>query len=133
MSRVQRLERLIKSTEQRLELAQTEVGKIRAELRELLRKLEEAKQEQEQLVLPLEVRGRRPSEKWSSVLNFMILRYPNAVSLDEILHFSSTNNLDISRSALRAQLYHYNQRGIVDRVGDGLYITTDNAKAFCDY
>ena len=103
MSRVQRIERLIANTSRRLELAQHEVHKIKAELKELGEKLAEAKLEERQFQLPLalEPRTRGPSEKWAAVLNFMLLRSPNAVSLDELLHFATQNQLNISRSSAR--------------------------------
>lgn len=133
MSRVQRIERLIANASRRLELAQHEVLKIKSELRELNQKLAEAKLEEQQFLLPFEPRTRGPSEKWAAVLNFMLLRSPNAVSIDELLEFASQNQLNISRSSARAQLHHYEQRGIVERIGDGLFLPTDAAKAFCDY
>lgn len=133
MSRVQRLERLISNARRRLELAQDDVSKIKGELRELSEKLESAKLEEEQLSLPFVQRGRRPSEKWSAILNFMLLRSPHAVNIDEILNFSVQNNLDLSRAAIRAQLYHYHQRGIVDRIEDGLFLPTESTKVYCDY
>ncbi len=133
MSRVGRIQQLIESSSRRLERAQSEVQKIKAEIRELQRQLEQAKFTEQQLSLPLERRGRGPSEKWAAVLNFMLLRSPHAVSLDEIIDFASQNNIDISRSAARAQFHHYAQRGIVERVADGLYLPTDAAKIFCNY
>ncbi|KUO60345.1 MAG: hypothetical protein APF80_07270 [Alphaproteobacteria bacterium BRH_c36] len=133
MSRVERLERLIGDTARRLERAEKEVAKIRNELLELRTKLNDARAQQQQLDLPFEKRGRRPSEKWSAVLNFMLLRSPNPVSIDEILQFASENDLDITRASTRAQLHHYVQRGILERLGDGLYAPTFLTKGFCDY
>lgn len=133
MSRVRRLERLIQNAERRRKLAADEILKVDAEIRELKRRLAQAQEDERQLVLPLDTRTRGMSEKWAAVLNFMLLRRPNPVSLDEVLIFATQNDLNISRAAARAQLHNYVQRGIVERLSDGLYLPTEAAKAYCDY
>ena len=133
MSRVQRIERLIRNAEVRLGYAKSEVDKITAELSDLAVKLAEAQAEDQQLTLPLDMKSRNISEKWSSVLNFMLIRRPNPVTLDEILAFAAENKLEITRASARAQLYNYVQRGVVERLSDGLYIPTDMARTYCSY
>lgn len=121
------------NAERRKQRALAEVEKVNGELKELNRKLLEAQQEEKQLPLPFETRTRGLSEKWASVLNFMVLRSPHPVSIDEILQFAAENDLDISRASVRAQLYNYAQRGLIERLDDGLYLTTSMARAYCDY
>lgn len=133
MSRIKRLERLIDHAEQRLQRATAEVDKVRAELNELRGKLELAREEEKQLELPLDIRTRGVSEKWAAILNFMVLRSPNPVALDEIVLFAAQNNLDISRSSARAQLHNYVKRGLIERLADGLFLPTDEARIFCNY
>ena len=133
MSRIQRLERLIQNAVVRLERAQNEVAKVRTELKELRQNLHDAQVEEQQLSLPFGQKARGLSEKWSAVLNFIVLRSPNPVSIDEILQFAAENSLDISRAAARAQVHNYVQRGILTRVSDGIYLPTDAAKVYCDF
>jgi Fic family protein len=133
MSRRRTIERLISNAENRLRLANQDVRKIQAELADLRNRLEEAQLAEQQLALPLGSRSRSLSDKWATVLNFMVLRAPNPVSIDEIATFVSDNKLDISRAAIRAQLHHYEKRGFVERVSDGLYHATGAARTFCDY
>lgn len=132
MSRITRLKRLVTDAERRLSRTQAEVLKVSGELRELRRRLLEAEQEELQLVLPLSKGVRGISAKWAAILEFMVLRNPNPVSIDEILKFASDNQLVITRSAVRAQLHNFSRRGFVERVSDGLYISTETAKLICD-
>jgi len=133
MSRKRTLERLIADAEQRLRLAHQDIQKVESELAQLKRRLDEARLADQQLPLPLPARARGLSDKWSTVLNFMVLRAPNTVSIDEIVGFALENQLDISRAAIRAQLHHYEKRGFVERVSDGLYLATASARAYCEY
>lgn len=133
MSRIRRIERLITNAELRLSNKRQEVDKVLGELEELRKQLEEVKLADSQLPLPLERKSRGLSEKWGAVLNFMVIRSPNPVSLDEILQFAADNDLKISRAAARAQLHNYTQRGLVERIGDGLYSATNAARDYCDY
>jgi len=133
MSRERTIKRLIADAEQRLRHANSEVAKIDTELSELKRRLADAEIEGTQLPLPLANKGRGLSDKWSTVLNFMVVRAPNPVSIDELLAFASDNGLKISRATLRAQLHNYEKRGFVERVSDGLYLATAAAKAYCEY
>jgi Fic family protein len=133
MSSRRTIERLIADAEQRLRLANQDLKKIQTELKELRHRLEEAELAEQQLALPLGSRARGLSDKWAIVLNFMVLRAPNPISIDEIAVFVSDNKLDISRAAIRAQLHHYEKRGFVERVSDGLYLATSAARAYCDY
>jgi hypothetical protein len=124
---------LIADAEHRLRQANKGVEKIDDELAELKRRLAEAEQEGAQLDLPLPSRTRGLSDKWATVLSFMVVRSPNAVSIDEILQFAAENRLAISRAAARAQLHNYEKRGFVQRISDGLYLATPSAKAYCEY
>jgi hypothetical protein len=133
MTRVQRIERLIKNAELRLANAKESVEKIKSELKLLQLKLEDALADDMQLQLPLDVKTRSITDKWSSVLNFMLVRRPNPVNIDDILEFAAENKLEISRASARAQLYSYVQRGIVERVSEGLYLPTDVARTYCNY
>lgn len=133
MSRKRTIERLIADAEQRLRSAHQGLRKIEAELAELRERLEEAEVAEQQLALPLASRTRGPSDKWATILNFMILRAPNPISLDEVVAFAAENKLDVSRAAIRAQLHHYEKRGFVERVSDGFYLATSAARAYCDY
>jgi hypothetical protein len=131
--RVRTIERLITDAERRLHLAKSDVKKVSAELDELVERLDETRREEEQLHLPLEAKVRGLSEKWGAVLNFMVLREPNPVSIDEILQFAAENDLAITRSSARAQLYNYSQRGFVERISDGHFVATNDARDFCEY
>lgn len=133
MSRANRIEQLILHAETRLRAAKAEADKIRGELRELRARLDAARDEERQLSLPLDMRSRGISDKWAAVLNYMLVRMPNAVSIEEILAFAAENSLDISRASARAQLHNYVKRGILLRVADGLYLPTDQARVYCDY
>jgi len=133
MSRVRTIERLIADAEQRLGRASRDAAKIRAELVELRRQLRDSKEDGFQLPLPLAPRTRGLSDKWATVLNFMVLRAPNTVSIDELSMFAAENDLSITRAAMRAQLHNYEKRGLVERVSDGLYVATAAARAYCDY
>lgn len=133
MAQKRTIERLLADAEQRLRLAQRDIKKIEAELSELQRSLREAELAEQQLPLPLKPRARGLSDKWATVLNFIVLRAPNPITVDEIAHFASENNLDISRAAIRAQLHQYEKRGFVERVSDGIYLATAAARAYCDY
>ena len=110
-----------------------DLSKIDEELSELKRHLAEAEEEGSQLQLPLPNRARGLSDKWATVLNFLVLRAPNPVSIDELLHFASENGLKISRAGARAQLHNYEKRGFVERVSDGIYVATAAARAYCDF
>jgi hypothetical protein len=133
MSRVRTIERLIANAERRQREANSDLKKIDAELAELKERLFEAKHEATQLPLPLENKSRGLSDKWTTVLNFMILRAPNPVSVDELLNFAAENKLQITRAGIRAQLHNYEKRGFVERISDGLYLATAAARAYCDY
>ncbi|MBI1383357.1 MAG: hypothetical protein GC150_00385 [Rhizobiales bacterium] len=131
--REQRLLRLIHNTELRLQRAIDEASKIRAELVELRERLAVAQSEAAQIPLPFENKVRGMSEKWASVLNFIVLRSPQPVSVDDILAFAHENGLEVSRSSVRAQLHHYVQRGFIERIGDGAYLITHEGRRYCDY
>jgi hypothetical protein len=133
MSRVRTIERLIADAEQRLRRASLDKAKIKAELAELKRQLAVAQQEGKQLPLPLGPRKRGLSDKWATVINFMVLRAPNPVTVDELEAFAAENDLGITRAALRAQLHNYEKRGFIERVSDGVYLATAAARAYCDY
>jgi hypothetical protein len=133
MSKKRTIERLIHDAEHRLRIAHQEVSKIQGELAVLKGKLLEAEAEERQLALPLGTRVRGLSDKWSTVLNFMVLRAPNPVTVDEVLALAIENNLDITRAAIRAQLHNYEKRGFLERVSDGVYLATSAARAYCDY
>jgi hypothetical protein len=126
-------ERLIADAERRLRKANLDAAMLKAELARLQRQLVDAKEAGQQLPLPLEMRKRGLSDKWGAVLNFMVLRAPNPVSIDEIFMFATENELQITRAALRAQLHNYEKRGFVERVSDGVYLATSAARAYCDY
>lgn len=127
------IERLISNAELRLRNKTQEAAKVANELEDLRQQLNEARSAAHQLPLPLERKVRGMSEKWASVLNFMVLRSPNPVSIEEILQFATDNNLKINRATARAQLHNYTQRGLIERLGDGLYLTTNAARDYCDY
>lgn len=133
MSNARTIDRLIADAKKRLHSAQQDIRKIEAELGELQRRLKEAELAEQQLILPLGSRARGLSDKWGTVLNFIVLRAPNPISIDEIASFVAENKLDISRAAIRAQLHHYEKRGFVERVSDGLYLATAAARAYCEY
>ena len=133
MSSAQRILRLLADAKQRLRKTQDEVEKIKSEILALESQLIAAREADAQPRLPLGDNTRGLSEKWAAVLNYMVLRQPNSVSVDELMSFTADNNLNITRSAMRAQLYNYAQRGFVERVSDGLFRTTDYAREFCDY
>ena len=129
MSREQTIERLIADAEHRLRRAAGEASKIEEELKELKRQLSEARQ----LNLPLQKKRRGLSDKWGTVLNFMVVRAPNPVTVDDIYLFAVDNDLGITRAAIRAQVYNYEKRGFVERVGDGTYLATAAARSYCGY
>jgi hypothetical protein len=111
MSRVRTIRRLIADAQQRLRKVNSDAEKIRAEIAELERRLSDA----EQLALPLEQRRRGLSDKWGTILNYLVLRAPNPVTVDEILVFATENDLGVTRAAIRAQLHNYEKRGFVTR------------------
>lgn len=133
MKRVQTIERLIADAERRLQKVSLDAAKIEAELKQLQDQLLEVKASGTQLPLPLEGRKRGLSDKWGAVLNFLVLRSPNPVTVDEVVHFATENDLRITRSAIRAQLHNYEKRGFLERIEDGTYLATQTARAYCDY
>ena len=132
MKRIQVIKKLIADAENRLRRATIEVGKINSELVDLRVQFETAIRAEQQLPLPLENPTRGLSDKWASVLGYMLVRRPNPVSIEEILQFAAENDLSITRAAARAQLYNYTQRGLVERLNDGLFKATIEAQDFCD-
>jgi DNA-binding HxlR family transcriptional regulator len=108
-------------------------AKIAAELQVLKQQLRELQEEGRQLPLPLGRRKRGLSDKWLTILNYLVLRAPNPITVEELFAFATDNELGISRTAMRAQLHHYEKRGLVERVSDGVYLATSAARAFCDY
>jgi dihydrodipicolinate reductase len=120
---------LIADAEQRLRKASADAAKIAEEINHLTRQLKEAKQ----LTPPLAKKGRGLSDKWGTVLNFMVLRAPNPVTVDEVFLFAVGNRLEISHAAIRAQFYNHEKRGFLERVSDGTYSAASAARVYCDY
>ncbi len=124
---------MIEYAERRLADAVEHVSSVRQELAELRAQLDAAKQEERQFAFDFGSGSRKPSEHWAAILNYMLIRSPNPTAIDEIMAFAEQNDIRLKRSAVRVQLHHYAQRGLVERVGDGLYLPTDSAKIYCDY
>lgn len=78
-------------------------------------------------------RERELSPQWKSILvNVFLRQLPNPVSIDEAMSYIHMMGWGINRNAVRSQLHLYAQRGLLKRMGDGLYRATDAIKPFCE-
>lgn len=130
--KVEDLDKLIRQLQLRLEKARTDVVRFEAELKGLMSARNALFHHVGSSVAPISLPGREISPEWKEILSYFLKAAPQAISIDEVMQFIASRDLEINRNAVRSQLHAYVNRGFLERVQEGLYRATDAVKRYCD-